>query len=286
MKEQVSVSIGIPVYNGERFLAQTLDSILDQTYQDFEVIISDNASDDATEAICRSYAEKDSRIHYCRNATNLGAAYNYNRLVDLARGKYFKWAAHDDLLAPTFLERSVEMLEEYPDYALVYPLSSIIDEEGEPVRQLRSISGLDSDRPYRRFRSHAGQRGVHQNMVFGVIRTDVLRRTRLIGAYSSSDRILNAELALYGAFYEIPEVLFFKRNHPDAHWKVHDTRKSRDAWYDPRLTGKKSYPMFRLMREHFHSIRRAPLDWRERMLCQFSMLWWLRLNWRRLLLNQ
>ncbi len=286
MKEQVSVSIGIPVYNGERFLAQTLDSILSQTYQDFEIIISDNASDDNTEAICRNYAAIDSRIRYYRNETNLGAAYNYNCLVELAKGKYFKWAAHDDLLAPTFIERCVEILEANSDYVLVYPLSSIIDEEGKPVRQLQSIPGLDADRPYKRFRSHAGQRGVHQNMVFGVVRTDILRQTRLIGAYSSSDRILNAELALYGPFYEIPEVLFFKRNHPDAHWKVHDTRQSRDAWYDPRLSGKKSYPMFRLMREHFHSIKRAPLDSRERVLCQFSMLWWLRLNWRRLLLNQ
>ncbi len=286
MKEQVSVSIGIPVYNGERFLAQTLDSILGQTCRNFEIIISDNASDDNTEAICRSYTDRDSRIRYYRNETDLGAAYNYNRLVDLAAGKYFKWAAHDDLLAPTFIERCVEILEEDTNYVLVYPLSSIIDEEGKPVRQLRSIPGLDADRPYKRFRSHAGQRGVHQNMVFGVIRADVLRQTRLIGAYSSSDRILNAELALYGPFYEIPEVLFFKRNHPDAHWKVHETRQSRDAWYDPRLSGKKSFPMLRLMREHFHSIKRTPLDWRERMLCQFSMLWWFRLNWRRLLLNQ
>ena len=97
------VSIGLPVYNGELFLENALDSILSQTYSDFELIISDNASDDKTEEICRSYAARDKRVRYSRNAHNLGAAPNYNRVYHLARGRYFKWASHDDVLAPEFL---------------------------------------------------------------------------------------------------------------------------------------------------------------------------------------
>ena len=97
------VSIGLPVYNGENFLEFALDSILGQTFQDFELIISDNASTDATESICRRYAAKDSRIRYYRNPNNQGAAQNYNRVFALARGEYFKWAAHDDVCKPNYL---------------------------------------------------------------------------------------------------------------------------------------------------------------------------------------
>ena len=94
------VSVGIPVFNGERFLAETIESILAQTFKDFEIVISDNASTDRTEEICRSYAARDPRIRYNRNDTNRGAAWNHNRVFELARGEYFKWQSHDDFCAP------------------------------------------------------------------------------------------------------------------------------------------------------------------------------------------
>ena len=94
------VSIGLPVYNGDNYLAETLDSILAQTFTDFELIISDNGSTDRTEAICRRYAAQDHRVRYVRNPSNLGAARNYKRAFELARGEYFKWNGHDDPLAP------------------------------------------------------------------------------------------------------------------------------------------------------------------------------------------
>src|SRR5207244_10480282 len=105
------VSIGVPVYNGERYIAETLDSLLAQTFEDFELIISDNASHDRTEGICRAYAAKDSRIRYVRNSTNLGAARNYRLAVELSSGEYFRWANCDDLFAPTSLSRCVEVLD-------------------------------------------------------------------------------------------------------------------------------------------------------------------------------
>jgi glycosyltransferase involved in cell wall biosynthesis len=114
------VSIGLPVYNGENYLAETLDSILAQTFTDFEVIISDNASTDRTETICRQYAAQDRRIRYLRNTSNLGAAKNYNRVFELSQGEYFKWNGHDDPLAPVFLERCVAVLDRHPGVVLCF----------------------------------------------------------------------------------------------------------------------------------------------------------------------
>src|SRR5882762_1549884 len=114
------ISIGLPVYNGENFITDALESILGQTYTDFELIISDNASTDRTEALCKSYAARDPRIRYWRNAENLGAARNFNRVFELSSGEYFKWTAHDDVLAPDYLEKCIEASDRDPSVVLVY----------------------------------------------------------------------------------------------------------------------------------------------------------------------
>ena len=111
------VSIGLPVYNGERWLAEALDSLLAQTYSDFELIISDNGSTDDTQAICEEYAARDRRIRYIRQEINRGLAWNWNCVFEESAGDYFKWAACDDLYHPTFLERCVQILDQYPDVA-------------------------------------------------------------------------------------------------------------------------------------------------------------------------
>jgi glycosyltransferase involved in cell wall biosynthesis len=118
------VSIGLPVYNGERFLKDALDSILSQTYRDFELIISDNASSDHTEEICRRYAARDERVRYYRYDNNVGAARNFNRVFQLSRGEYFKWAAHDDICSPGFLQRCVKILDS--DTAVVVCFSILL----------------------------------------------------------------------------------------------------------------------------------------------------------------
>jgi len=105
------VSIGIPIFNAEEFLADALESLLGQTLGDFELLISDNASTDGTEEIGRAFAARDPRIQYVRNTQNLGASPNFNRVLEMARGKYFKCAAHDDLCEPTYLEKCVSVLE-------------------------------------------------------------------------------------------------------------------------------------------------------------------------------
>lgn len=105
------VSIGMPVYNGEKYIREALDSLLAQTFTDFELIISDNASTDGTEAICREYVARDLRIRYVRQSENRGAAANFQFVLDESRGDYFMWAAADDSWLPTFLTESVGVLD-------------------------------------------------------------------------------------------------------------------------------------------------------------------------------
>src|SRR5207245_5286947 len=105
------VSVGLPVYNGEKFLRKRLDSVLEQTFENFELIISDNASTDATLVICMEYSKKDKRIRYIRQEKNMGLTWNFNFVLQEAKGEYFVWAAVDDHWYPTFLEKNVKNLE-------------------------------------------------------------------------------------------------------------------------------------------------------------------------------
>src|SRR5512140_1730619 len=176
------VSLGMPVYNGERYLRGTLDSLLKQTYKDFELIISDNGSTDATQQICREYASRDPRIRYRREEVNRGAGWNYNRLVDLARGIYFKWAAHDDLCAPTYLERCVAVLDSDPSVVIAYPDDQDIDEEGNTINRKRGTRLPNAQRaqfssPSQRFR-YLVLLDYDCEQVFGLIRIEILRRTK------------------------------------------------------------------------------------------------------------
>src|SRR5262249_60446249 len=108
-------SVGLPVFNGESYLESAITSVLGQTFEDFELIICDNASTDRTAEICNDYAARDSRIRYFRNPRNLGAAPNYNLAFSQARGRYFKWLAHDDRMRPSFLAKTVRVLDDRTD---------------------------------------------------------------------------------------------------------------------------------------------------------------------------
>lgn len=273
------VSIGLPVYNGERYLEETLDSLLGQTYQDFELIISDNASTDSTEMICCEYAERDPRIKYHRNKKNLGAAANYNVVFHRAQGEYFKWAAADDLLAPEYLERCVKVLENDPGVVLCYARTEEIDEFGNTIRLLPSKPQGNAEEASKRFYDTVCV-SMPVVSIFGLIRADVLRQTSLIGKYSGSDRPLLGEICLRGRFYEHPETMFFYRKHQDQSWGGNKSRQAQQSWYDPSRAGKITFPHWRLLGEHLRSIHEAPLGLRERVRCYLCMVWWMRLHWR------
>ena len=224
------VTIGLPIYNGQNYLAETMDSLLAQTFRDFELVISDNASTDGTEAICRDYAARDPRVRYHRNEVNVGASANYNRTFELGRGQYFKWAAHDDLLAPTFLERCVAALDRDPAVVLAYTQAKAIDDKGQVVKVYPGKHHFNAPTPRERFYEFVLD--PHPVVaVFGVMRRDALARTRLIGAYTGSDRPLLSELSLLGKFYEVPEQLFFYRFHEAQSWGGNKSQQAQQAWY-------------------------------------------------------
>lgn len=207
-----TLTIGLPVYNGERYLELAVESVLEQSFGDFEVIISDNASTDGTEAIGRAAAERDVRVTYRQNARNLGLDENFNLLVPLARGRYFKWATADDQLLPSYLERCVGVLEADPSVVLAYPRTTFVDGLGNLLDRHDPGWHLVSDDVSQRLRYAIG--ATHfVNAALGVTRTDALRRTRLHASYPGGDFRLMAELSILGKFVEVPETLFVRRIH-------------------------------------------------------------------------
>jgi glycosyltransferase involved in cell wall biosynthesis len=274
------VSIGLPVYNGENYLAVALESILSQDYEDFELIISDNASQDRTAAICKKFSESDSRVKYSRLEVNQGAAPNYQRVFQLASGKYFKWAAHDDACLPGFLKGCVETLEQAPaSVVLVYPRTQIIDAEGLVTRVDDECLASSDPRPHRRA-SHVIRNVDLAWPLFGLIRSDVLRKTRLIDRFIGSDYVLLAELAMLGQLLEIPEVLFQRRVHPGMSNLVHQTRSQWLAWMDSSQARFRSLlpPHVQLGWECAKSATRLPLTSMEKVLCCLTVpsAWYLR----------
>src|SRR6476659_693275 len=270
------VSIGLPVYNGENFLEAGLVSLLNQTYEDFELIVSDNASSDRTEEICRSYASKDKRIKYFRNDTNRGAMFNYNRVFELSSGEYFKWSAHDDVVANTFLEKAVSVLDSDPAVVLCLSKVKFIDERGAILEQYNYRPRGLSTRASERFCDLVISTHIITE-VFGLIRTSVLKRVMPQGSYVGSDRVLLGELALIGPFYQIPEYLFFHREHPKTASNFYRDPLLYDVWYAPERANQRiRFPNWRLLKEYLRSIRQAPLSGRERVRCYLGMVLWLR----------
>lgn len=277
-----SVSIGLPVFNAEQYLEQSLGSILAQTYRSFELIISDNASDDATEAICRRYAAQDARIRYHRNPRNQGVTFNFRQVVALSSGEYFLWAAHDDMFDLEYVERCVAVLEQNPDVVLCYSKSIEIDQRGQFLERHEQGLAGDSLYPHQRFRELIRMDHNCQSM-FGVMRTGVLKRTSVHGDFPDSDRCMLAEVALYGKFHELPDHLFFHRKHAQQITQQFPSRQERMARLNPDRRLLIVFPHFRQFREYILAIQRSPLGWKDRFRCYFQMLRWLRSNAPRLM---
>jgi glycosyltransferase involved in cell wall biosynthesis len=231
-QHSLRLSIGLPVYNGERYLAEAFGCFLAQTFQDFEIVVSDNASTDRTAEICRSFAERDPRIRYYRNEKNLGAIPNFNRVFELSRLPLFKWAAHDDLYHPRYIETCIRILDENPDVILAHSKTTFVDDRGEsfPVdpttgNYVDPLTGAvqtadgpfiaDSPVAILRFWQVLSRArwGTH---MFGIVRREMLQKTCLVSDFSGGDRAMLAELALLGRFRCANEVLFSKRFHESA----------------------------------------------------------------------
>jgi glycosyltransferase involved in cell wall biosynthesis len=277
------VSIGLPVYNGEEYLKYALDSILSQTYEDFELIVSDNGSTDRTEKICRDYASKDKRIRYYRNDKNLGAAWNFNHVFELSSGEYFKWATHDDLYAPDFLRKCIELLDKDPSVVLCHTKTTWIDPQGKSCNKYEVTPPTDSPKPAQRF-GYLICVNYPCFPLFGLMRAESARATRLFGNYMHADRIFLARLALLGRFYEISEYLFFSRVHPGQSTMYSAHPHLYYIWWDPRnKTRRFIFPEWRLFWEYSKCAWSGPLSARERVACCLNVGRWLRRHWNSML---
>ncbi len=267
-----ALSVGLPVYNGERYLRKSLGSLLNQDFEDFELIISDNGSSDETEAICREFARKDHRIRYLRSDENRGATWNFRRVVELSQGDFFKYAAYDDECYPTMFSRCMEVMRTGdPAIGLVYAQSEMIDENSAVIPH---EGGLNWDRvctaartPHERL-AHVIWRALHGHAQYGVIRSSFLRRARPYGSIAA-DWALLAELAMMGKIVEVPEVLFRLRKHGENTWNAGSTPRQILYWHNPFAEGIETLLPFRItvIWEYMKSVWHAPLTRRERMMC-------------------
>jgi glycosyltransferase involved in cell wall biosynthesis len=268
------LGIGLPVYNGEAYLTEALDALLGQTYEDFELIISDNASTDATEDICRQYAARDHRIRYIRQPHNIGGLLNHNVVFEHCRSELFKWAADDDLYGRDLVERCVAALDEHPDVVLAHSWTAVIDSDGEVVQAVEYPLATSSSAAPVRFRSMLFDDGGDDD--YGVIRTAVLRSIPPYDSYHRSDRTLMAELALHGRFYQVPAWLYFRRHHEASlEGSARTIRQKSTAW-DPRRA---NHSTVRLLGEYMlgyvRAVRQAPLPVTEKAACYRHLMAWM-----------
>ena len=275
------VSIGVPVYNGQRYLETALDALLAQTYTDFELLIQDNASTDDTGNICRQYEQQDPRVKYVRNNVNVGAAENYNLVFRRSQGKYFKWAAHDDLCAPDFIAACVDVLDKDPTVVLCSGETQLVEEDGSPVQydpKVKCYITKDGKRvgridPPNRAEGEnpAGRywdilvRTMRTFELFGLIRSDILRQTILHENYYGSDKVLLAELSLRGRFHIIPRVLFYRRCHSGQSSRLSGAEKGQ--WIGHRPQGSMMTRVRELIPAYVRVVHRAPLTMPQKLAC-------------------
>jgi glycosyltransferase involved in cell wall biosynthesis len=251
------LSIGVPVHNGALFLRQALESLMAQTYEDFELIIADNASTDETESICQSFAAQDRRVRYHRSNKNLGAARNINSLFHQARGEYFKLAASDDVHERTYVSRCLDVLEHDSSVVLAYTRTAFIDQNGSPVDHSDAGFNLQSDSADERLR-YCIFAGHSVNAIFGVIRTNALLRVRPLPDYAGGDYHFLGELAVAGKFVEVPATLFLRRLHPGA-----SSQNTENAGWQVRHwtgTGGISLPVWNRSFDHLKTIVSSELS--------------------------
>jgi glycosyltransferase involved in cell wall biosynthesis len=249
------VTIGLPVFNASRYLAECLTALVGQTYRNIRIVISDNASTDDTVAICDEYAARDSRIAIVRTDKNRGAGWNHRRVLELATGRYFRWHGADDTIAPSFVAECVAALEMSPEAVLAYPLTTIIDDDGVSVRKTSDRLPLGASDPRVRFAALLSPWSITHSPFYGVIRLSAAATLRPFGAFLASDRTFLAELALRGPFVQVEEYLMFRRHHAKH---ATQTDKSERELMDPETAHKFRPREFRVLREHLAAAWEAP----------------------------
>jgi glycosyltransferase involved in cell wall biosynthesis len=266
------VSIGVPVYNAQRYLREALDSLCAQTLSDFEIVLCDNASTDATPDICRAYAARDARVKYHRNASNLGVVANFNRAFELSTGRYFKWAAYDDLHAPTYLERCAAVLDAEPTVAVCHCETRSIDEHGHDRGEFPATHRLDVPAAPERFRRMIWTDAFPP--IWGLFRSAQVRRSGLFEPYMGSDRNFLAEMVLMGTVAYVPEPLFMLREHAGSYTSSVTEYYQRLSWYAPGRRVPSWFQVPRTAIGYLGAIRRSSLPFSQKLACTRHVAGW------------
>lgn len=278
------VTIGMPVYNSARHINQAIDSMLAQSFADFELIIADNASTDRTGDICRDYAARDPRVRYVRHVANRGAVYNWNFVVAEARGQYFKWASGNDYCAPGMLAACVKALDVDQGLVIAYGRTAYVDDDGRPLGEYPHDLEVLEPRPSVRFERLCRELRAN-NAQSGLIRLGVLRQTGIERSFPGGDMGLMSELALYGGFGRLPEVLLYRRMGLESATKFRTATELR-TFLDPAAQRRPGFVTWQTHWDYLASMCRAPLPLRERLAVFRYILrsaWWCRAAlWREL----
>ena len=274
------VSIGVPVYNGENYLELAINSLLQQSFKDFEIIISDNASTDKTQEICQIFQSQDPRIRYYRNSANLGAAYNYKKVFQLARGKFFKWMAHDDMCSSNYLEECIKVLESEPTIVMCFPRVLLIDKDNNLLTMIKENTYLTpkgkiiSTNLQRNFASSQPSERFSEVLFgttecyefFGLSRREIIERTSKHDAYYGSDKVLLCELSLMGKLQEVSNAICYFRLHDQQSQSIKGSEE-KSRWISPELNYGAFMLRFKCAQGYYHSIFAYQISWLERVKC-------------------
>jgi glycosyltransferase involved in cell wall biosynthesis len=266
------VSVGMPAYNSARTIASALDCILNQTFRDLELIVSDNCSTDGTWAIIEEYSRRDPRVVGIRQTENIGANGNYSAVFRAARGRYFKWASSNDWCAPEFLERCVGHLESHVDTVLVAPRTRLFENSIASFVEYERDHAFEQEDRVDRF-THINRQLALNNVLNGLVRSDALRRTKLIEHWPGADIVLIAHLALLGKIALLEDRLFYRRMERETATRLMNAEAVHLHHY-PRATARSLFGGWRFVGGFANAALSAGLSARE---CCRALVWTLKI---------
>ena len=209
------VSICIPVFNEGKDIERTITNVLSQTYENFEVVISDNASTDQTEAICRRIAQKDDRLKYFRSLKTSNQNENFNRVFKLSKGQFTLWMGGHDWLDPGCIEQCIAKFEENPEFVLITTNKKYLDDNGVEYYKEYNGTMLNLNTSYKRFSRmlwFLTETYLYIGPVSSIMRRSVLEKTGMLKSVMYADLIFALDMSLLGPWGHIPKCLQFRKN--------------------------------------------------------------------------
>jgi len=259
------VIVGLPVYNGQKYLGAAIESHLSQSFGDFDLVISDNGSTDATPEICGNYARKDKRIKYLRSPENRGILWNHRRVFEAIESpnQYFRWAGADDIMEPGLLQAMVEVLNARPEVEAVVPDTKNIDDHGEIIGSMSRTLDLQSSDVFER--AHAVLVANYQHVIaYGLLRASTLRLMRTRPDYIGWDPVFVWELALRGQMVQSAGPALLRRFHTGSISRV-KTGKEMRKWVEPNSKAGMNFPHWTWAYERARALIASPLSTRDRL---------------------